>query len=429
MAWTDPAARQFLRASFAAAVASADPRRMLAAHLPAPPKGRVIVVGAGKCTGAMAEALEAAWPDQNLSGLVVVPHGDEPALRRIRVLHGGHPVPDADSEIAGRALLDTVRGLGAEDLVIALVSGGASAMLAAPASGLTLADKQAVNRALLASGAPIDAMNTVRKHLSAIKGGRLAAAAAPARVLTLAISDVPGDDPAVIGSAPTLPDRSTLAEARAVLGRYGIAPPDAVRRHLAGHDETPKPGSLATEVRVIATPSAALEAAAAMARAAGLTPIILGDALQGEAREMGQVLAGIAVSARRHGHPAPAPCLLLSGGESTVTLGSAKHGRGGRNTEFLAAFGLALHAAGLAPAASPNIWALAADTDGIDGASDAAGALLAPDTLSRAAAAGANPAALLAAHDSYNLFAASGDLLLTGPTRTNVNDFRAILIG
>jgi hydroxypyruvate reductase len=306
---------------------------------------------------------------------------------------------------------------------VALISGGGSALMVLPVAGLTLADKQAVNRDLLACGATITEMNTVRKHLSGIKGGRLAAAAAPARVVTLAISDVPGDDPAVIASGPTVPDPTSFAQARALMAHYGLDPASAVRARLAADaDETPKPGSLPhAEFRMIATPAMALAAAAAVARRAGLTPLILGDALEGESREMGIVMAGIAHSIRSHGHPLPAPAVLLSGGETTVSIGRGPAGRGGRNTEFL--LGLALGLDGAA-----GIWAVAGDTDGIDGTEDAAGALVAPDTLARARRLGLDPRAVLAAHDSYDLFNRIGDLIRTGPTLTNVNDIRAIVV-
>jgi len=309
-------------------------------------------------------------------------------------------------------------------LVIALVSGGASALLAAPAPGLTLEDKQAINKALLACGANITEMNAVRKHLSAIKGGRLAAAAAPARVVTLAISDVPGDDPAVIGSGPTVPDRTTFADARALIARYGIVPSAAIAARLdQDRDETPKPGSLPhTEFRMIATPLMALEATAKAAEAMGFAPLILGDALEGEAREMGTVLAGIARSVRDHGYPLKAPAVLLSGGETTVTLGAGPYGHGGRNTEFLAGLAVALDGA-------PGIWAMAGDTDGVDGMDEVAGAILAPDTLARLKAQGLDARAMLAGHDSHTLFKSVGDLIVTGPTLTNVNDIRAVLIG
>ena len=423
MGWSDAMARAALRAMFDAAVAAADPRLVLAAHLPDRPRGRCIVVGAGKSAAVMAAALEDAWPDVALSGLVVTRYGHAVPTRRIEVVQSSHPVPDAQGEAAARRILALVAGLGPDDLVIALISGGASALLPLPAAGLTLADKQAVNRALLASGATIGAMNTVRKHLSAIKGGRLAAAAAPARVVTLAISDVPGDDPAVIGSGPTVPDASSFADARALVARHGLVlSPQVTARLAQDRDETPKPGSLPhAGFRMIATPAMALRAAAAAARAAGLAPLILGDALEGESREMAIVMAGIARSVRVHAQPLAAPCVLLSGGETTVSIGQGPAGRGGRNTEFLLALAVALDAA-------PGIWALAGDTDGIDGTEDAAGALLAPDTLARAQAAGLVPRAVLDAHDSYALFDATGDLLRTGPTLTNVNDIRAILI-
>lgn len=418
MGWTDQAARTTLRALFDAAVASADPHLVLAGHLPARPKGRTVVVGAGKSAASMAAALEAEWPD--VEGVVVTRYEHAVATRRIRVLQSSHPVPDGNSEIAAREILAAVQGLGVDDLVVALMSGGASALMELPAEGLTLADLQRVNAELLESGAPIGAMNAVRKHLSAIKGGRLAAAAAPARVVTIAISDVPGDDPATIGSGPTIPDPTTWADIRAIAARYGLTLP------RVDGAETPKPGEIAMDVRLIATPLKALVAAAGVARAHGLMPLILGDAIEGLAPEVATVMAGIARSVRAHGHPVGAPCVLLSGGETTVALppghGSGKGGaKGGRNTEFLLALGLALQGA-------PGIWALAGDTDGIDGNQEAAGAVIGPDTLARAAAAGLAPGALLAAHDSYSLFGALGDLIQTGPTLTNVNDFRAILI-
>ena len=419
--WTDDAARTALRAIFDAAIASADPRHVLARHLPDPPRGRTIVVGAGKSAALMAAALEAAWPHP-LSGVVVTRYGHACPTARIEVIEAAHPVPDANSERGARRVLAAVAGLTADDLVLVLMSGGASALLERPADGLTLDDLQQVNRALLASGAPIDEMNAVRKHLSAVKGGRLAAAAAPARVVTLAISDVPGDDPATIGSGPTVPDPTTWADVRRIAARYGLALP------RTDGPETPKPGEIAPDIRLIATPAMALEAAAAAARAHGLTPLILGDALEGESREMGVVMAGIARSVR-NGHPLPAPCVLLSGGEGTVTIGAPPGGagsangagRGGRNTEFLLALAVTLRAA-------PAIWAIAGDTDGIDGTEDAAGAVVAPDTLARARAAGLTPLDTLLAHDSYTLFDAIGDLVRTGPTLTNVNDLRAILI-
>ena len=427
MDWTDETARAALRRLFDAAVRAADPRAILAGHLPEKPKGRVVVVGAGKSAAVMAAALEDAWPDVPLSGLVVTRYGHAVPTRKVEVVEASHPVPDAAGEKAAARLLQIVQGLTEDDLVLALISGGGSALLGLPAPGLTLADKQAVNRALLASGATIQEMNCVRRHLSAIKGGRLAAAAHPARVVTLAISDVPGDDPTVIASGPTVPDPSTFAEARAIVAHYGIDLPPAVAAHLqAAAEETPKPGDprlARAEFHLIATPQMALEAAAAEARTIGLTPLLLGDALEGEAGILGTALAGIALSVRRHGHPLPAPCVLLSGGETTVTIRPGQGtGRGGRNGECLLGFTLAT-------AGAPGIWALMADTDGIDGSEENAGALMTPGTLSRAGAAGLDARALLAGHDSHGLFHALGDTIITGPTLTNVNDFRAILIG
>ena len=422
--------RDLLRRLFDAAVAAADPLLVLAPHLPPPPAaGRTVVVGVGKAAAKMALAVERAWPDRPLSGLVVTTYGADlpnpPPDRRIPVRFANHPVPDAAGAAAARDILEAVRGLSPDDLVLFLVSGGGSSLSTLPAAGLTLEDLAAVNRALLASGAPIGEMNCIRKHLSTFSGGRLAAAAHPARVVTLAISDVPGDDPAVIASGPTVPDPTTFADARALVAHYGMRLPGAAARHLEGaEDETPKPGDprlAGHELRMIATPMLALRAAADAARAAGLSPLILGDALEGEARELGTVLAGIARSVAAHGEPLPRPAVLLSGGEATVTLPPGVRGSGGRSTECL--LGLAVALAG-----EPGVWALCADTDGIDGKSDAAGAVATPDTLARARAAGLDARAVLAAHDSYGLFDALGDLVRTGPTLTNVNDFRAILV-
>jgi len=426
--WDDARARAALHRLFQAALRSADPRAMLAHHLPERPDpargGRVVVVGAGKSAAVMAQALEAAWPDVPLTGLVVTRTGHAVPTARIRVVEASHPVPDAAGEAAAARILDLVRGLTADDLVLALISGGGSALMPLAAPGLTLADKQAVNRALLACGATINEMNVVRRHLSAIKGGRLAAEAHPARIVTLAISDVPGDDPAAIASGPTVPDPSRFRDARAIVARYGIALPEAVRDHLAAaEEETPKPGDprlARAEYRLIATPLMALEAAAREAEALGLTPIILGDALEGEAREVGTVLAGIARAVAAHGHPVRRPAVLLSGGETTVTLGSAE-GAGGRNGECL--LGLAAALAGHA-----RIWALMADTDGIDGSESNAGAIAGPDTLPSSRDAGVDPLAALRAHRSHDVFRATDTLLVTGPTLTNVNDFRAILV-
>jgi hydroxypyruvate reductase len=423
MVWDDARARSALRSLFDAAVAAADPRKELAAHLPSKPRGRCVVVGCGKSAAVMTAALEDAWPEMALEGTVVTRYGHSAPTRRIEVIEASHPVPDANSERGAQRLLQRVYGLGPDDLVLALISGGGSALCAAPAPGLTLEDKQAINRALLASGANISEMNCVRKHLSAIKGGRLAAAARPARVVTLAISDVPGDDPAVIASGPTVPDATTFADARAIIARYGIEPSPAVTARLAqADDETPKSGELPNaEFRLIATPMMALNRMAETARGIGLAPLVLGDALEGEAREMGIVMAGIARSIRTHGQPLRPPAVILSGGETTVTLGRGPAGHGGRNTEFL--LGLAAALAGAA-----DIWAIAGDTDGIDGMDDVTGAIVTPDTLSRACARNLDPRAMLAGHDSHTLFDTIGDAIRTGPTLTNVNDVRAILI-
>ncbi|MFQ5955643.1 MAG: glycerate kinase, partial [Kiloniellales bacterium] len=380
------------------------------------------VVGAGKAAAAMARAVEDHWQGP-LEGLVVTGHGYALPCARIEVVEAAHPVPDAAGEAAARRVLKTVRGLGSDDLVLCLISGGGSALMALPAEGLTLADKQAVTRALLRSGAAIDEINCVRKHLSAVKGGRLAAAAAPARVVSYLISDVPGDDPAVIASGPTVADPTSFADARAVLAKYTITEPEAVVAHLRrAADETPKPGDPRlerAETVMAATPQRSLEAAAAMAREHGVRPLVLSDCIEGEAREVAKVLGGIARQVVRHGQPAPPPCVLLSGGETTVTVRG--RGRGGRNLEFLLALALKLDA-------EPGIHAIACDTDGIDGTEDSAGATLAPDSLARAAARGLDAKAMLADNDGYGVFSALGDLVVTGPTRTNVNDFRAILI-
>ncbi len=431
--WDDGRARAVLRRIFDAGVAAADPHRVLAAHLPEKPRGRCVVVGGGKSAAVMAAALEAAWPDLvddgRMSGLVVTRYEHAVPTRCIEVLEASHPVPDANSELGARRLLEAVRGLGPDDLVLALISGGGSSLLALPGPGLTLADKQAVGRALLASGATIGEMNVVRRRLSGIKGGRLAQAAAPARVVTLAISDVPGDDPGTIASGPTIPNRDPPGAMEEIVARYGLALPGAVAVLLAAGE--PGRGALGAgtggagvgeaDVRMIATPAMALQAAAAAARAEGLATLMLGDALEGESRQLGTVMAGIARSVRRHAEPARAPAVLLSGGETTVSIGATKPGRGGRNTEFLLGLAVALDG-------DAGIWAVAGDTDGIDGTEDAAGAVVAPDTLARARAAGLSPRAVLAAHDSYGLFAAIGDLVVTGPTLTNVNDLRAVLI-
>lgn len=410
--------RELLAALFEAAVAAADPALAIPGRLPEPPRGRTVVVGAGKAAAAMAAAVEREWTGP-LSGLVVTRDGHGCPTRSIEVIEAAHPVPDQRGRAAAGRILELVSSLGADDLALVLMSGGASALLVQPAPGLDLEDKQAVNRALLTSGAPIHEMNCVRKHLSAIKGGRLAQAAAPAWVVALAISDVPGDDPAVIGSGPTVGDPSTVAEARAILEKYGIEVPPAVAAHLAGvAAETPKPGdaSLAgTETRVIATPMRSLEAAAGRARAAGYEVEILGDTLEGEARTLAAEHAALARDRLASGRRVA----LLSGGETTVTVRG--RGRGGRNAEYMAGLALALDGAA-------EISAIACDTDGIDGTEDNAGALADPTTLARARAAGLDPAALLAANDAYSLFQALGDLVISGPTLTNVNDFRAVLV-
>ena len=414
--------RTLLRAMFDAAVDAASPASRVPTHLPPRPKGRVVVVGAGKASAAMAKAVEDHW-DGPLSGLVVTRYGHAVPCERIEIVEAAHPVPDASGEAAARRILDKVQGLGPDDLVLALISGGGSALLSLPAPGLTLDDKRAINAALLRSGAPIDEMNCVRKHLSVIKGGRLAAAAYPARVVTLVISDVPGDDPSAIASGPTVPDPTTFAEARAILAKYGITTPTAVIEHLErGADETPKPGDsrlARAETVMIATPQMSLEAAAAVAPQAGVTPLILGDAIEGEAREVGKVMAGIARQAALRGQPARPPCVLISGGETTVTIRGG--GRGGRNVEFL--LSLAVELGGIA-----GVFALAGDTDGVDGAEDVAGALVAPDTLARAGEKGVRAKERLADNDGHGFFEALGDQIITGPTLTNVNDFRALLI-
>jgi len=417
--------RDLLRQMFDAAVASAQPALCLPPHLPAPDslgQGRLVVIGAGKASAAMARALEDHWHGP-LSGLVVTRYGYAVPCKRIEIVEAAHPVPDQAGLQAAQRMLETVKGLSADDLVLCLISGGGSALLPLPLPGLRLQDKQDVNRALLASGATISEMNCVRRHLSGIKGGRLAAACHPARVLTLLISDVPGDDPINIASGPTVADPSTCAEALAIAQRYGIALPQRARHLLeSGEGESVKPGDLRlarADVRMIATPQIALEAAAAVARAAGIAAYILGDALEGEARDVGKVLAAVAHQVVKHGQPFAAPCVLLSGGETTVTVRGT--GRGGRNVECLLAMGIALDSLA-------RVHALAGDTDGVDGQEEIAGALLTPDTLARAWTLGLKPRDMLANNDGHGFFAALGDAVVTGPTLTNVNDFRAILI-
>ena len=414
--------RALLRAMFEAAVNAAAPALCVPPYLPAEPKGRTIVVGAGKAAAAMAAAVEAQWRGP-LEGLVVTRYGHGAPTSRIKVVEASHPVPDEAGPAAARAILDLVKGVGPDDLVLCLISGGGSALLALPDGEITLADKQAINRALLRSGAHIGEMNCVRKHLSAIKGGRLAVAAAPARLVSLIISDVPGDDLSVIASGPTVPDSTTQADALAVLRKYGIEASAAVLKQLSNPAaETPKPGnpSFANVANIlIATPQHALEAAAKVAREAGFAPLILGNAIEGEARECGIVHAGIALQAAGFGQPIAPPCAIISGGETTVTVRGK--GRGGRNAEFLLSLAIAL-------GGRADISALAADTDGIDGSEDNAGAIIGPDSLRRAAAAGVDVAKHLANNDAYSVFSGLDDLIVTGPTRTNVNDFRAILV-
>ena len=425
----------FLRGLYEVAVQRALPLHNMAAHLPPPPKGRTVVVGAGKAAGAMAQALEALWPpDAPLSGVVVTRYGHTPPRptgvpQRITVLEAAHPVPDQAGLNGTLSVLAQVRELGPDDLVLCLMSGGASALLPLPAEGLTLADKQRINQALLHSGAGITDMNTVRKHLSAIKGGRLAKACYPAPLWTLLISDVPGDDPSVIGSGPTVADHTTCADALAVLDRYHIEVPAQVRAALLdGRLETPKPGDACFQgaaVRMIATPLAALQAAAAWAQQQGVVAHVLSDEIEGESRDVAKVHAAIARTTRAGGASFTPPCVLISGGETTVTVAPTQpgqpRGRGGRSGEFCLALAQALGGA-------PGVWALAADTDGIDGVENNAGALVTPDTLQRAQARGLDTAAHLERHDAYGYFQALGDLVVTGPTHTNVNDFRAVLV-
>ena len=421
----DADARALLRDLFDAALSAARPATCLAPYIDGlqRPKGRTVVIGAGKASAAMARALEDRWPHP-LEGLVVTRYGYGETCKRIEIVEAAHPVPDEKGRAAAGRMLEKVKGLSPDDLLLCLVSGGASALLALPAPGLTLADKQEVNRALLKSGAHIGEMNTVRKHLSAIKGGRLAIAAQPARVLSWLISDVPNDDPGVIGSGPTVADATTFADALAVLAKFRIEPPPAVRAHLeagaAGRiEETPKPGDprlARVETVMVATPRRSLEAAAAVARGKGLDVVMLGDNLEGEARVLGAAHAKMAIETAQR---SKRPTVILSGGETTVTVRGK--GRGGRNVEYLLAEALAAGGA-------PGIWGLSADTDGVDGAEDIAGAIFTPDTLARARAKGRDPQAMLDDNDGHGFFEMLGDSLVTGPTRTNVNDFRATLI-
>jgi glycerate 2-kinase len=410
--------RRLLLDMFRAAVNAAAPALCVPVHLPPRPKGRTIVVGAGKAAASMAAAVEAHW-----SGPIEGRYGHGVPCMHIEVVEASHPVPDEAGSKAARRILDKISGLTADDLVLVLISGGGSALLTLPAAGISLGDKQAINRAMLKCGAHIAEMNAVRKHLSAIKGGRLAIAAAPARVVALMISDVPGDDLSVIASGPTVPDVSTRSDALAVLTKYGIEIPAAVAVHLNDEaSETPEPGdprfSNVTNSHV-ATPQKSLEAAARVARDAGIPSVILGNAIEGEARDVGIVHAGIARQCGDWGQPLEIPCVLISGGETTVTVRG--NGRGGRNAEFLLSLGIAADGRN-------GIWALATDTDGIDGSEDNAGAILTPDMLRRAKRTGIDVKTRLVDNDAYSVFAALNDLVVTGPTLTNVNDFRAILV-
>jgi len=421
----DADARALLRDLFDAGLAAARPASCLAPYIDKlqPPKGKTVVIGAGKASAAMARAVEDRWPHP-LEGLVVTRYGYGETCKRIEIVEAAHPVPDEKGRAAAGRMLEMVKGLTADDLVLCLISGGASALLALPAPGLTLADKQEVNRLLLKSGAHIGDMNTVRKHLSAIKGGRLAIAAQPAQVLSWLISDVPNDDPGVIGSGPTVADRTTFADALAVLAKYKIDPPAAVRAHLeagaAGRiEETPKPADprlKRVETVMVATPQRSLDAAAAIARSRGCVVVMLGDNLEGEARQLGATHARRALQLVGTVNK---PTVILSGGETTVTVRGK--GRGGRNVEYLLAEAIAADGA-------PTIWGLAADTDGVDGAEDIAGGIFTPDTLARARAKGHDPKAMLDDNDGHGFFEMLGDSLVTGPTRTNVNDFRITLI-
>ncbi|MGZ8301553.1 MAG: glycerate kinase type-2 family protein [Telluria sp.] len=411
-----------LRNMFNAAVDAAQPSHCLPPHLPPPPRGRTLVIGAGKASAEMARVVEQHWPGE-LAGLVVTRYGYAVPCERIEIVEAAHPVPDSAGLAATLRIRELVSGLTQDDLVICLISGGGSSLLVLPGEGLALEDKQDINRALLKSGATISEMNCVRRHLSAIKGGRLAAACHPAKVVTLLISDVPGDDPVDIASGPTSADPTTCGDALAILRRYGIDVPPRISALLeSGRGETLKPGDprlAANETRMIATPQMALEAAAAVAREDGVPAYILGDSIEGEAREAGTVMAGIARQVAKRGQPFAPPCVLLSGGETTVTLRG--EGRGGRNVEFLLALGIALN--GL-----PDVYAIACDTDGVDGQEEIAGALLGPDSLARAWEQGIGARDSLANNDGHGFFQALGDSVICGPTLTNVNDFRAIYV-
>lgn len=415
--------RDLLEAMFRAAIEAAQPEKCVPPFLPAVPRGRLIVIGAGKASAEMARAVERNWPGK-LEGLVVTRYGYAVPCERIEIVEAAHPVPDQAGLDAARRMLALVSGLSPDDTVLCLISGGGSSLLPLPLPGITLEDKQAINRALLASGASIGEMNCVRRHLSAIKGGRLAAACFPAHVVTLLISDVPGDQPFDIASGPTVADPGTCEDALEIVRRYGIALPAHVRHVLdSGAGESVKPGDRRLEgheVHLVAAPQMALEAAAAVARQAGVAPHILGDSLEGEARDVGKVMAGMALQVARHGQPFAAPCVLLSSGETTVTVRG--DGRGGRNVEFLLSAAITLRG-------EPGVHGLAGDTDGVDGQEEIAGAYFSPDTLGRAFNKGIRPVPRLDSNDGHGFFQVLGDSVITGPTLTNVNDFRAILVG
>ena len=424
--------KQLLHSMFMAAVEAAQPEKTIPAHLPSVPKGRTVVIGAGKASAEMARVFESHWtgPPDKLSGLVVTRYGYKAECQHIEIIEAAHPVPDAAGEDAAKRILETVSNLSKDDLVVCLISGGGSALLSLPAFSLTLEDKQQMNRALLKSGANIREMNCVRKHLSAIKGGRLAASLHPAKLVTLMISDVPDDDPDVIASGPTVPDPTTYTDAMDIIKRYGITEPrkaiERLQQGLEGMNttvsETPKPDDPCfenTEAILIATPQRSLEAAAKIALQNGITPVILGDSIEGESSQVATVHAGIAKQIIRHGQPVKKPCVLLSGGETTVTIKGS--GRGGRNAEFSLALATALNGI-------EGIHCLAADTDGIDGSEDNAGCFVSPSTLQRATDIGIKAKDYLANNDAYSFFDKLDDLLITGPTLTNVNDFRAILV-
>ncbi len=421
-------ARPFLNDLFATSISAVSPERTLPSHLPSPPKGRTLILGAGKAAASMAKSVQDNWKgprDANrFGGMVVTRYNHDLPLDGIEVVQSGHPMPDDNGEKAARKMLQLASELTQDDMLLCLMSGGASALLSCPAEGLNMRDIRAVNKALLTCGAAIDEMNCVRKHLSAVAGGRLARAAGKAKIVTLLVSDVPGDDPSVIGSGPTVADPTTFADALAVIKKYGITPPAPVMQHLeAGREESVKPGDACvknSESIIIARPQDALDAAEALARKHGVTPVILGHRIEGEAREVARVMAGIAFHIEEQGQPARAPAVIISGGETTVTV-KGEHGRGGRNAEYLLSLMIAL-------GGHPRISAMAGDTDGIDGTEDNAGAIITPDSLQRGLAQGMKATDFLANNDAYSYFWKLNDLIITGPTRTNVNDFRAILV-